>query len=1392
MPLWWADQDILQEDHPHVSRLYLSVLKPQIVYVGTITGSPDPFATGITVSDVSGNIANIIEGMTIFVGTTAGDDDVDDGRRRYRSRAGQVLKVDENSIIWTDGMFITVIENWELWPVFPWITPDGPPFVFYKDRDIAYTDQNENVDPVAIIRHNHAAKFLDGPTVSFNLIATDSYAVANGASISTYLWECDYGVIGNSAAGSTTITFDTPNKNGYWVHLTVTDSNGKSHTTRRVRFVHTRTGTHAPHYDFQAVNPPTGDWATGGWRATFEVRDEAGIDNFPDKSLCLFWGEEFYNGVLRSNIGKNSSVQIAGYIRGDTITTNTTGDDYVRFQVTTIHDLMKRHKMFSVSLEDKSNPNKWYEYSANGNGLTVSGAVHHFWHWHSTLLDITNVLLPVATDTVRFPACDDFVNGDLYSMAENFAFSHGIFSHVCCNKLGEVYMEVDANMLGTTGRADLTWAMFIEERDRRGDPILNIIRDTERTAAYATLDGVTYDGATTTPLIAVAPSDVPYVDGGSELVLERQALEDLPDAVSKVGRALAIVNSVFKQFPVQFAGNYSFIDLVPQEWFLITIEADETKRGIAVTDLKMLPRLITNAYDPSLGVMQTNVVFDPEASGQDGIEGNYPSDLEDPPEPLPLSLVDGALVTFDSVNGCHVRSSWTEKNGILAGADIQDQYGGKDSWWAINQGSVDIDDAILWKCDVGAIFRTTDLGATWTDMTPATGPDSYDPTTLTYIAYQGNDFYNYEHIFLARVLDSGTWYSWILYTGDNGANWSWKGTGSEHDFSADSFGPEQNVGDDCFWAFCGQFNYSSLRAIAVLSSSKVVFLREYIDMCDEVTPLKIECAVGDISGDTITTGPWYRTNPLCCRGGTDFDYPMHYKIVEMTSNNFLLIQTYHQDGGIFEAWVVAGTVSGTVISYGTAVRVESQPENWYSDTGIVRLTDTLAVVGTNNYGMLDFYVVSVIGNVVSPGSTQPFTDNSGDGLQLCRLSDTQLVACYDDYNGPGGGDDVLYARVGTVSGSSIAWGDEYQFSVGAVGERYVYDLDCIGLEDGYRFVVVWGETYKVGGQDSQYSRVGVVSMGSVITFGLQDHFVVEPTHNVLHTSLDVINSNSVLLYYAILHDSQAKFVYGEVKETTIVWSLPFDNESGQSEWGSTRLLSSAKAITYFWQGDDQAEGYIFNFTMPYNDESKALGMSIGRGTGDRVYVTICDDTELLLQRYKISTLALEVEASMGNATIAQVDAETWTAYPLALQNFNFWDYDCIVYGRMNDPLGGGVSQMLITIDGGVSGTDIENGWGIDICSAAREDFLGIIYAFRNKVNGSQLYVGYPNLVYVGDVPLRMNHGAMHITIDHYVIIAGRVANGGKLVLYSPVPYSTWTDVTEDHPINGNVKALAIV
>lgn len=113
-------------------------------------------------------------------------------------------------------------------------------------------------------------------------------------------------------------------------------------------------------------------------------------------------------------------------------------------------------------------------------------------------------------------------------------------------------------------------------------------------------------------------------------------------------------------------------------------------------------------------------------------------------------------------------------------ADIQDQQGGFDPWWKVKTGGSNVEQSILWKCDVGKIFQSTDGGQSWNDATPTEDPpntwsDTPAPTIadLTFTQRVDNIHTEDWHCFLANATIGGQERAWMLITTDSGITWTW-------------------------------------------------------------------------------------------------------------------------------------------------------------------------------------------------------------------------------------------------------------------------------------------------------------------------------------------------------------------------------------------------------------------------------------------------------------------------------------------------------------------------------------------------------------------------------------------------------------------------------------------
>lgn len=781
-----GEKTYLRSNHPHQVELRLSVLAPDSLFTGRVNmATPDRGARTLTYDGDSGE-ADVIAGQTLWVGDSAGLHDVGKLRVRSINTTTNVLTVSENALVWENDQYLTIKENWELWPVFPRFTAAG---VFYKDYDVAYTDQNAQPPPVAIAGPPRAGILVDG-SLAFNIDASESYYMA-GSSITDYLWSATGGSIGSPTLAATGISFTSAGT--YWLKLEVTDNNGKSQSTRRPLFVHDATGANAPFTKFSVQNL-VGDWERGGWTAKFQVFDDCTASTFPDGTLVLLWQDAHYGtndvdiGGYLVNSADARNVLFVGYVRGETVRQNwDTGA--VEFEATTIEGLMKRHMMFSVPLKMVyGSQDQWYEYT----NPTVAKAVHHFWRWHSTLFDIADVFLPTS-NTLKMRTIDDFARGSLYSQVDTFARQHGIFAHACCNKWGALHLEEDIQLLNDTDRGNKTTVSEIAATDRRGEIV--VTHRPESRVAMVKLSGMSYDGATLAAIGSRAPGDVPNDVGNTVMDVERQVLDDQAQANLLAGRLLWAANNDFPDVRIGFAGHYlGVLDLVPQEWWTLSLAAGDTERGIEWTNKKLIPRRISARFDAAEGVILPDCVFEPEATAATGIantggeDDEYPitppSDPNPPsvpPDPVEPPAASGRLMAFDKNLGCYnqtMSQGWEERN---TGDGTSDNQGGYDPHWQVTQDSTYIEDAIMWRVQDGKIYRSTNCGQSWTEATGMGDPSndwSDDPapsvSNVEFVVRTDNLYASGEHYFLARWQnDADAWRCWILKCTGDGAAWTW-------------------------------------------------------------------------------------------------------------------------------------------------------------------------------------------------------------------------------------------------------------------------------------------------------------------------------------------------------------------------------------------------------------------------------------------------------------------------------------------------------------------------------------------------------------------------------------------------------------------------------------------
>lgn len=767
--------------------------------------------------------ANLVTDLLLFIGSSAGADDK--GRRRILSISGVeatgTIIVDWNDDIdWQDDDHLTIVHFFPPWARYSWFTATGPDF--RKDgppsgsggAGVDYTDQNEEPPPL-VIMGPHFAGELSAGTLAVQLSAANSQAVADGAAISSFAWAAvptASASFDNAAIAAPVVTFTADNTK-YWIACTVTDDNGKSSIGYRSyqiggAITEFSRGPITENYDNPSVSatltltsPETTD--------SDAIRPVMTWADFADRTLVVITSEDQYGATQKTITFRDAAqyedhnhILYVGYLFAENDDLIDDGSGSVTLNAVSTIPMF----LYSISLTGVENATDWFEM--NKELMTVAANLFHLFKYQSTLLEIMDWHLPF-TDTVLRSANEEFNEGSLIDRARALAGAR--LMAITAVGLGEVWVETDLNLRNSADRTAETTTLTMTDSDVSGTKRARVRQYGDNIRAI--LDGGSSIGllGSFTPFLS-ASTFIATAEGRPQMVnFPRLMLPDQTEANRLAGRIATVANGKFQETNLELSGNYRavFSPGDQQKVDLGDIFAGSLQANIrGYTDLEdadVIVRTMTHNHNNGFtsvsivaDIMQdeglTGVTITPPAVPPDAIEpgagGDTPTfELPPPPAfpPVPTSETTGTLFSFDDTQGCYYRlegaTDWTERNGGLAGADIADQQGGFDPWWqtAFKANSSNPEQSILWKLDVGKIFRSTDGGTTWDDLSPFiddppnTWSDAPAPTLadVTFVCRTDNIHANQEHYFLGNASLGGLERSWLLKTSDDGITWTW-------------------------------------------------------------------------------------------------------------------------------------------------------------------------------------------------------------------------------------------------------------------------------------------------------------------------------------------------------------------------------------------------------------------------------------------------------------------------------------------------------------------------------------------------------------------------------------------------------------------------------------------
>ena len=247
--------------------------------------------------------------------------------------------------------------------------------------------------------------------------------------------------------------------------------------------------------------------------------------------------------------------------------------------------------------------------------------------------------------------------------------------------------------------------------------------------------------------------------------------------------------------------------------------------------------------------------------------------------------------------------------------------------------------------------------------------------------------------------------------------------------------------------------------------------------------------IGTVSGTSISFG-----TPVIFEAAEVYDISTSF---DSTANKVVI--AYRDAGNSMYGTAIVGTVSGTSISYGTAVVFESAESKWITSTYDANADRTvIAYMDDPNSDYGTAIVGTVSGTAISFGTAVVF--NAAESTYLSSTYDStaqKVVISYMD--GGSSPSNKGTAIVGTVSGTTISFGTEVVFNVASSNS-----MSNVYYTSANKVVIAYQETSK------GYALTGTVS-GTTVSFDTPVVFNNIDTSNI-STAYNSTDNKIIIAY----------------------------------------------------------------------------------------------------------------------------------------------------------------------------------------------------------------------------------------------------------------------------------------
>jgi len=585
-----------------------AVILPQTVVLAckcAETKLSNDAVTTITIGSVtSGSYTKVRNGMTCYVGTEAGIDDL--GMVRVKSCTATTLTIARVSgITWTPDVHLTVVDEFGLWAKLPTLDLT----TIKMDDDIEYTNQNTYMSPTPVFGVDTAVPLTAG---SYVYNAENSYCL-DGSSIVNYQWSVYTGgdlvsgsliSCGSASSGSMAFTFPAPGS--YTVDLTITSGNGKSTTGHRALYVYDEL-VYKP-IDQIKLDSMRASRDDGGWVCELTAFANAG-SAVRDRAKVIVLSQDYYggSGVSVGQISGSEHVLMSGWISGETIRF-TREFSTVKFTVSGANYWLKQVTGPSTFLESVvGEPSAWTSIQ----NMTMDDVIHHFLYWRSTAIEVMDVYRSLNTRLIGGMSASI---GSIWEQIYDTAITR-MLTYIAVDRFGRFFSFLDPQVIPDADRTSIPTVQALSNEDMTGD--VDMKRTVVNPVSLLEVAGLSQSGSTVLMYMSRAPGSLIYNRFGQNDQNDRLVVSSQNDANSLSGMLLAKKNNEYDSVSIELGQINHFVDIAPAMYLTMTVAATSNARGVYFTEKKMLIKDMDYRPDDK-GVVVVNLELEGETTGIPG------------------------------------------------------------------------------------------------------------------------------------------------------------------------------------------------------------------------------------------------------------------------------------------------------------------------------------------------------------------------------------------------------------------------------------------------------------------------------------------------------------------------------------------------------------------------------------------------------------------------------------------------------------------------------------------------------------------------------------------------------------------------------------------------------